>query len=236
MGLVGSGPRSGAGTVHGSRQVGPDITSKAARRSATRRAIGPSTIMSWAPTGASGSRLAAVGMRPRVGLSTQMPQHWAGQRRDPSPSLPTPNGVMPVASAAASPPLEAPGVRDLSQGLMVAPHSSLTQCQRTAMVARLVWPIGIAPAARRRSTWGASPTGYASASALSPCVVGVPARSMFPLTVKGTPWSGGRSPPPATARSAALAASSACSPRRIVMALMEGFTASIRRRWDSMTS
>ena len=39
-------------------------------------------------------------------------------------------------------------------------------------------------------------------------MVGVPARSMFSLTVKGTPWNGGRSPPPATARSAAFAASS----------------------------
>ena len=52
-------------------------------------------------------------------------------------------------------------------------------------------------------------------------VVGVPARSMFALTVKGTPWNGGSSRPSATARSAALAASSACSPRTMVTALID---------------
>jgi len=193
-------------------------------------------MVSWAPIGASGPVLAAAGMRPRVGLSTLIPQHWAGQRSDPSPSLPTPRGVMPVASAAASPPLEAPGVFDWSHGFTVSPHNSLSQCQRTAKLARFVRPIGIAPAAFSRSTWGASRAGYAPANAFRPCVVGVPARSMLPLTVKGTPCSGGRSPPPAALRSAALAASSACSARTTVMALTAGFTTSIRRRQASMTS
>ena len=51
-------------------------------------------------------------------------------------------------------------------------------------------PIGIAPAARRRSTTGASIGATASASAGTPEVVGVPATSMFSLTVTGTPCSG----------------------------------------------
>jgi hypothetical protein len=97
-------------------------------------------------------------------------------------------------------------------------------------VARFVRPIGIAPAAFNRSTTGASRLGYAAASALSPSVVGVPARSMFSLTVTGTPCNRGRSPPPATTRSAAFAASTACSPSTRVTALTAGFTASIRRR------
>ena len=105
------------------------------------------------------STLLASGMRPRVGFSAPMPQHCAGQRSDPSPSLPRPNGVIPVARAAASPPLEAPGVRRRSHGFTVAPHSSQSECQRTAMVARLVRPIGIAPAARTRWTLGASRAG-----------------------------------------------------------------------------
>ena len=209
----------------------------AARRSAIRRAIGPSTAVSWIPIGAStGSTVLACGMRPRVGLSTLIPQHWAGQRSEPSPSLPSPKGVMPVASAAASPPLDAPGVRDRSHGFTVAPQSSLSVCQRTVKLGQLVRPIGMAPAARIRSTMGASVRGYAPARALSPTVVGVPTRSMFSLTVKGTPWSGGNSPPLATIRSAVFAASRACSPRTTVRALIEGFTASIRRRWDSMIS
>ncbi len=149
-------------------------------------------------------------------------------------SLPSPNGLMPVARATASPPLEAPGVRDGSHGLTVAPHSSLSVCQRIAKLGRLVRPIGIAPAALRRSTTGASSFGYAPESAMSPCVVGVPRRSMFPLTVKGMPCNGGRSP--SVTRSAAFAASRACSASTTVMALTAGFTASIRRRWASMTS
>ena len=121
----------------------------------------------------------ACGMRPMVGFSDPMPQHWDGHRSNPKPSLPSPSGVMPVARAAASPPLEAPGVRDRSHGLTVAPRSSLSQTQPTPYVGRLVRPIGIAPAAFSRSTTGASRDGYAHASALAPCVVGVPARSMF---------------------------------------------------------
>ncbi len=133
------GGDAATGTVQGSRQVGPDIVSKAARRSATRRAIGPTTDVSWIPIPASmGSTDVAPGMRPRVGLRVVTPQHWAGQRRDPSPSLPSPRGDIPVARAAASPPLEAPGVRAASQGLTVGPHNSLSVCQRTVMVGQLV--------------------------------------------------------------------------------------------------
>jgi hypothetical protein len=160
MGLAISGPRSGAGTDHGSRQAGPASTSRAARRSAIRRASGPWTSVSWTPIGASaGPVVVASGMRPRVGLSTLIPQHWAGWRSDPSPSLPRPSGLMPVARAAASPALEAPAVRDRSQGLIVGPYSSLSVCQRSAKVGRLVRPIGIAPAALRRSTTEASSVG-----------------------------------------------------------------------------
>src|SRR6266536_2679918 len=100
---------------------------------------------------------------------------------------------MPVAIAAASPALDAPAVRVRSHGLIVAPQSSLSQCQRIAPLGRFVRPIGIAPAALIRSMIGASRLGYASASALNPWVVGVPATSMLSLMVNGTPWNGGRS-------------------------------------------
>ena len=96
--------------------------------------------------------------------------------------------------------------------------------------------MGIAPAARSRATCGASRPGTAPISALIPWVVGVPARSMFSLTVNGTPCSGPSSPPSAVAWSAAFAASGACSLSTTVTALTDGFTASIRRRCASMTS
>jgi hypothetical protein len=50
-GRASSGPHTGVGTLHGSRQLGPAITSNAAHRSATRCAIGPSTTVSWTPIG-----------------------------------------------------------------------------------------------------------------------------------------------------------------------------------------
>ena len=60
-------------------------------------------------------------MRPAVGLSDTMPAHCAGQRKEPPLSVPTPSGDMPVANAAASPPLDPPGVTFAFQGFTVAP-------------------------------------------------------------------------------------------------------------------
>jgi len=115
------------------------MISNAARRSATRRAIGPMVTRSCAPIGCSaGSTLLALGIRPKVGLSVLTPQHWAGQRSEPSPSAPIPSEVIRVVKAAASPPVEAPGSGYDPRGLIVAPHTSLTQCQRTAKLARFV--------------------------------------------------------------------------------------------------
>jgi hypothetical protein len=51
--FAGSGPRRGAETLQGSRQLRPAVTAKASRRSATRRAIGPTTIISWLQSGRS---------------------------------------------------------------------------------------------------------------------------------------------------------------------------------------
>ena len=111
IGLAGSGPRSGAGTVQGrATWVRPGPRTPLAGR----RPAAPSDH----PRPSAGSRSAhpPARWRSRAGSglgwasATLIPQHWAGQRSDPSPSLPSPRGLMPVASAAASPPLEAPGV------------------------------------------------------------------------------------------------------------------------------
>ena len=101
------------------------MISKAPRRSATRRASGPLTCVSCMPIVAiSGApTVLACGMRPNVGFNALTPQHCAGWRSDPSPSFPRPNGLMPVAMAAASPALEAPGVRERFQGFTVAPKA-----------------------------------------------------------------------------------------------------------------
>jgi hypothetical protein len=71
--------------------------------------------------------------------------------------------VRPAATAAAPPPLEPPGVRFRSQGLLVRPKIGLSVCASALRSGTLVLPITIAPAARRRATGvatgGAQPRG-----------------------------------------------------------------------------
>ena len=105
------------------------------------------------------------------------------------------------------PPLEPPAVRPGCQGLRVRPCSELAVCMRSAMSGRLVRPIGIAPAARIRSTTGASAGTTAWASAGTPQVVGRPAMSIFSFTVNGTPCKGPSFSPAASSRSAESCAS-----------------------------
>ena len=62
-----------------------------------------------------------IGTRPWVGFSVGMPQKWAGTRRLPPESLPSPRGDAPAATMAASPPLLPPHVRPASYGLTVWP-------------------------------------------------------------------------------------------------------------------
>ena len=157
-----------------------------------------------------GSTVLACGMRPNVGFNALTPQHCAGWRSDPRPSFPRPNGLMPVAMAALAGARGA-GVRELSQGSFGTPKLALAVPANGA--ARKVCaanrdPPGGLQALNDRSV----STGISAASALNPCVVGVPATSMFSFTVKGTPWNGPRTAPAATARSAVFAASAPARP------------------------
>jgi len=91
-------------------------------------------------------------MRPSEGFSDAISQHCAGQRSEPAPSLPMPSGDIPHATAAASPPLEAPAVCAADHGLRVAPRSAFSVCQRVPNSGMLVRANGIAPAARSSAT------------------------------------------------------------------------------------
>src|SRR5208282_3129735 len=73
-----------------------------------------------------GGRCPRPGIRPGVGFSEQMPVKCAGPRTDPPPSLPNPAADIPAAMAADSPPLDPPGVRSRSHGLLVRPQSKLS--------------------------------------------------------------------------------------------------------------
>src|SRR5215213_11842976 len=112
---------------------------------------------------------------------------------EPPRSEPCSRKVNPVASAAAAPPLEPPGVRVESHGLFVAPYASLLLCATSAsMNATLVVPTMIAPAARSRSTTVASQSEIAPRQAGLPHVVGRPATWKLSLIVIGTPSNGPR--------------------------------------------
>ena len=50
-----------------------------------------------------------IGTRPRCGLSPNSPQHAAGMRIEPAPSVPSAAAASPAATAAPEPPLEPPG-------------------------------------------------------------------------------------------------------------------------------
>ena len=60
-----------------------------------------------------------------LGLNPTMPQKLAGLRKLPPMSEPCASHAVPVASATAAPPEEPAAERDVSQGLRVAPNTSL---------------------------------------------------------------------------------------------------------------
>src|SRR5262249_36961164 len=116
---------TGVGADMGSPGSEPAITSKSRRRSATLRAMGPTTpIQEKEPL--QGGKWPVAGMRPGVGLGPQMPQKCAGTRMEPPPSLPTPPAEQPEAMAADSPPLEPPAECSSDQGLLVFPFRRLS--------------------------------------------------------------------------------------------------------------
>ena len=77
-------------------------------------------------------------------------------------SEPVHTGSMFVASAAADPPDEPPGLSVGSNGLPVAPHTKLREFAPAPNSGTLVLPTTIAPAARTRATIALSRSGTKS--------------------------------------------------------------------------
>ena len=84
------------------------------------------------------------------------PQNDAGILSDPPRSLPSATPIMPLASAAAPPPVEPPALNAEFQGLRVRPKTSLNVLPPAANSGVLVLPMMMAPAARSLSTTRAS--------------------------------------------------------------------------------
>src|SRR5499426_1936326 len=63
-----------------------------------------------------------MGLRARVGLRPKRPQHEAGMRIEPPPSVACAIGTMPAATAAAAPPLDPPALCLRLHGFRVGPN------------------------------------------------------------------------------------------------------------------
>ena len=148
------------------------------------------------PNGDSG----CAGTRPKLGFSPTLPQNAAGMRTDPAPSVPTPIGPHPAATAAAVPPDEPPDVFVGSHGLRVIPVSAELVSPLQPNSGVVVLPMSTAPASRRRAVAGASTShGWSGSTVRLPRRVGHPLVRMRSLIDAGTPSSGPigspRSPP-----------------------------------------
>ena len=105
------------------------------------------------------SGVSGHGKTPSVGLSPQTPVAPAGMRTEPARSVPSASAPQPVASPAAAPPDEPPGVVSGSHGLRVSPQSGLELVPLWPHSAMLVMPRRIAPDALSRSTTTVSAAG-----------------------------------------------------------------------------
>ena len=143
-------------------------------------------------------------------------------RIEPPASLPCAIGTTPAATAAAEPPLDPPGVRDVSQGLRVGPNRLGSVVTPIANSGVFVLPNTIRPAALYLATNSESRSGMNSPRNSLPSVNRTPAYSARnSLSRKGTPVNG----PVGIGAEAAFRAISYIG---VTTALMVGFTRSRR--------
>ena len=131
--------------------------------------------------------------RPREGLSPTRPQHEAGMRIEPPPSLAWASVTIPAATAAAAPPLEPPLERPGSQGLRVAPWASGSVVGRIPSSGVFVRPTITKPASRKRRASQVSSDSIQSRSrrkAMPSCIGSPAVWQARSLTRKGTPRNG----------------------------------------------
>ena len=157
-------------------------------------------------------------------------------RIDPPPSLPVASEHSPAATAAPAPPEEPPVVRSVFHGLRQWSPSRFCVCPSRPNSGVFVLPRITAPAALTRSTTAESSSGTLSWKASDPPVVRIPRVSSRSLIEMGTPCSGPRASPRATAASASLAESMAWSAVTVKYELSRESSRSMRSRYSSVTS
>ena len=154
--------------MYGAPTSGPSVASSSAALSRTERVRAWSTTSQWYGSAKSGP----VGLRPRVGLKPKRPQLDAGMRMEPPPSDACAKGTMPLATAAAAPPLEPPGERSRFHGLRHGPSSSLSVVGSRPSSGVFVLPSTTSPARRWRFTSSLSWSGTKSFEKREPPVSG----------------------------------------------------------------
>src|SRR5262245_13710643 len=106
--------RPSTGCANGEYSEGPAIAWRINATASAVRAMGPVT-----DNVSHGQSVGYVGTRPTDGRNPVMPQNAAGIRRDPPRSVPSAKAIMPVARAAAPPPVEPPADLVVSHGFRV---------------------------------------------------------------------------------------------------------------------
>ena len=142
----------------------------------------------------------------------------------------------PAATAAADPPLDPPGTRDVSCGFLVGPKAEFSVLEPIANSSRFVLPMITAPASRSLVTIVASYGGFHPSRIFDEHVVGIPRVHMLSLSATGTPASGPGSLPAATSASTSAARIRASSASTVLNAWISVSRRSISARWRSTTS
>ena len=133
-----------------------------------------------------------------------MPQHDAGMRIDPPPSPPPATGTIPLATAAAEPPLEPAVVRSGFHGFRAGPKSSGSVKGVRPNSGVFVLPTTIAPVARTRLTYSLSCGATKSRKSRLPLVMrSPPYHDSKSLSRIGTPLNAPSGNAPSAARRAA---------------------------------
>src|SRR5262252_6037111 len=108
--------------------------------------------------------------RPRVGFRPNSPQHDAGMRIDPPPSVACAAGTIPPATAEAAPPLDPPDTCSWFHGLGHGPKNDGSVLVLVPKPGVFVFPTMTAPARRNRETNSLSRVATASANRRTPFV------------------------------------------------------------------
>ena len=129
----------------------------------------------------------------------------------PPVSLPSDAAAKPAATAAALPPLDPPGTREMSCGFLVGPNAEFSVLEPIANSSRFVLPTITAPALRSFVTTVASYGGFQPCKIFEEQVVSTPRVHMLSFKAMGTPASAPTFLPALTSLSICPASFRACS-------------------------